>query len=50
VADGTPKIPPTFSWLLKGLTAADHIALTGIGDDQKAFTRFVANELLPVLT
>jgi G6PDH family F420-dependent oxidoreductase len=27
----------------------DHIALTGIGDDQKAFTRFVANELLPVL-
>jgi hypothetical protein len=27
----------------------DHIALTGIGDDQKAFTRFFANELLPDL-
>jgi hypothetical protein len=28
----------------------DHIALTGIGDDQEAFTRFFAEKLLPELT
>ena len=27
----------------------DHVVLTGVGDDQEGFIRFVASELLPEL-